>query len=70
MQQIIQPLRKELEKLKEEQQLFQKLKDKGKLSKDGEMALSCANDMLSRFDKVLLACEAEIDKIKQIKDIK
>lgn len=68
MNNIIKPLREELNELKKEIEVMEAQREKGILPQESEIVLSCDKAMLERFDRVYRGCMAEYEKIKGVKD--
>lgn len=66
MNNIIKPLRKELDELKSEITKLETLKAQDNLSYEMEMTLSCDRVILERFENVYRTCLAEYEKIKKV----
>lgn len=66
MNNIIKPLREELDELKSEIELMEAQREKGILPQESEIVLSCDKAMLGRFEKAYYSCLAEYEKIKGV----
>lgn len=67
MNNIIKPLREELNELKKEIELMEVQREKGILPQESEIVMTCDKAMLGRFEKVYRDCMAEYEKIKDIR---